>query len=76
MSNFTISDKYGIAATVGLIIMLVVNNPAVMLAISALGIIVGFWVVRQGEVRRVAFVAFIAFVVAAVFAVFGLVRAG
>ncbi len=40
-------------------IMVVVNNAVVMLVLSVLGILAGLWVVRQGEVRRVAFVAFV-----------------
>jgi len=46
-----------------------------MLVMSVVGLVAGFWIMRQGEVRRVAFVAFAAFALAAVFAVIGLVRA-
>lgn len=76
MGNLSLSDKYGIAAALGLIVMVATNNPIVMLAISLLGIVAGYWVVRRGEVRRVAFVALAAFVVTAMFAVFGLLRGG
>jgi hypothetical protein len=76
MGNLTLSEKYGIAAALGLMIMVAINNPLVMLVISVIGIVAGFWVVRAGEVRRVAFVAFAGFVIAAVFAVTSLVRAG
>lgn len=76
MGNLTLSDKYGIAAAVALLIMVAINSPVVMLAVSLLGIVVGFWVVRQGQVRRVALVAFVAFVMAAVFAVISFARAG
>ncbi len=76
MGNLTVSEKYGLAAAVALIIMVAINSALVMLVLSILGLIAGFWVVRQGEVRRVAFVAFAGFAIAAVFAIMGLVRAG
>jgi uncharacterized membrane protein YozB (DUF420 family) len=75
MPNLTASEKYGIAAALGMLLMVAVNNALLMLVVSILGLIAGFWVVRQGEVRRVAFVAFAAFAIAAVFAVLGLLRA-
>lgn len=76
MAKLTLSDKYALAASLALIIMLVVNNPIVMLVLSAVGIGAGLWVVRKGEVRRSGFVALAGLVVAAVFAVFSLVRTG
>jgi uncharacterized membrane protein YozB (DUF420 family) len=63
------------AAALALVLMVLINSAVVMLALSVAGLIAGFWIVRHGEVRRVAFVAFAAFAVAAVFAVIGLVRA-
>jgi uncharacterized membrane protein YozB (DUF420 family) len=75
LSNLTPSDKYGIAATIALILMVVIDNAVVMLVLSLAGLVAGFWIVRRGEVRRVAFIAFAAFAIAAVFAVIGLVRA-
>ncbi|MCU0508946.1 MAG: hypothetical protein MUC34_11210 [Anaerolineae bacterium] len=75
MSNLTPSDKYGIAAAIALMLMVAINNAVVMLVLSLAGLVAGFWIVRRGEVRRVAFVAFAAFAIAAVFAVMGLVRA-
>lgn len=72
MRNLTPSNVYAIGAAIGLAVMVIVNNPAVMLGISVVGILAGFWVLRQDEVRRVTFVAFIAFVVAGAFAVFKL----
>jgi hypothetical protein len=76
MAKLTLSDKYALAATLALIIMLVVNNPVVMLALSAIGIVAGVWVFRQGEVRRSGYLALVGLVVAAVVAVFSLVRTG
>lgn len=75
MQNITPSEKYGIAAALGLIVMTLLNNALLMLVLSVIGLIAGFWILRQGEVRRVAFVAFAALALAAVFAVIGLVRA-
>lgn len=75
MQNITPSEKYGIAAALGLLLVVMLNNALLMLVISILGLVAGFWVVRRGEVRRVAFVAFMAFAITAVFAVIGLVRA-
>lgn len=76
MGNLTLSEKYGMAAAVALILMVAINSALLMLVLSVLGIIGGFWVLRQGEARRVAFVAFAGFAVAAVFAVLGLLHVG
>lgn len=73
--NLTPSDKYGIAAALGLTVMVLINSAVVMLVISLAGLIAGFWLFRRGELRRVAFVAFAGFLIAAVFAVMGLIRA-
>ncbi len=75
MQNMTPSEKYGIAAALGLLVMVMINNALLMLVLSVIGLVAGFWIIRLGEVRRVAFVAFAAFAIAAVFAVIGLVRA-
>ncbi len=76
VQNFSVSEKYGIAAVLALMIMVAINNAILMLVLSVLGIVAGFWVFRQGEVRRVGFVAFAGFAIAAVFAVMALVRVG
>lgn len=75
MPNMTLSEKYGLAAAIALMIMVAINSALLMLALSVLGLIAGVWVWRQGEVRRVAFVAFAGFAIAAIFAVIGLVGA-
>jgi hypothetical protein len=75
VGNLTLSEKYGMAAVVALMIMVAINSALLMLVLSVVGIIAGFWVLRRGEVRRVAFVAFGGFAIAAVFAVIGLVSA-
>jgi hypothetical protein len=76
MGNLTLSDKYGIGAALGLLVMVLIDNPIVMLVISAVGIIAGFFVVSRGAVRRVGFLAFAAFVITGAFAIYMLVRAG
>jgi len=76
MRNLSASDKYGIAASLGLLLMVMFNSALLMLIVSILGLIAGLWVLRQGDARRVAFIAFAAFAIAAVFAIVGLVRAG
>ncbi len=75
MANLTLSEKYAIGAVIGLLLVTVVNSAVVMLVVSAIGIAAGIWVMRQGEVRRVAFVALAGFAIAAVFAVVGLTGA-
>lgn len=75
MQNITLSEKYGIAAAIGLMVMVMFNNALLMLVLSVAGLAAGFWIMRKGDVRRVAFVAFAAFALAAAFAVIGLVRA-
>jgi hypothetical protein len=76
MGSLTLSDKYGIAAAIGLGIVVAINNALVMLIVAIAGILAGLWVLRQGAVRRVCYVALAGFVVAAVFAVIELVGVG
>ncbi len=76
MGNLTLSEKYAVAAVLALMLMVAINSALLMLIISVLGLVAGFWVWRQGDVRRVAFVAFAGFAIAAVFGVMGLLRAG
>ena len=76
MANLTLSDKYGIAAAIGMMLIVLINSAVIMLVVSVIGIIAGLWVVRHSGVRRVAYVAFAGFAIAAAFAVYGLVRGG
>jgi putative Ca2+/H+ antiporter (TMEM165/GDT1 family) len=76
MANLTLSDKYGIAAVLGMLVIVVVNSTLAMLIISVIGIIGGLWVMRKGEVRRVVYVSLAAFAIAAALAVYGLVQRG
>ena len=75
MQKITPSEKYGIAAALGLLVMVMFNNAFLMLVLSVVGLVAGFLIIRKGDVRRVAFVAMMAFAISAVFAVIGLVRA-
>jgi hypothetical protein len=75
MQNLSTSERYGIGAALGLLLMVLINNAIVMLVVSIVGLIAGFWVVRRGSVKPVAFISFIAFALAAVFAMIALVRA-
>ena len=75
MANLTLSEKYAIAAVLGLLLITLINSAVLMLAISAVGLLAGLWVVRQGEVRRVAFGALAGFAIAAVFAIVALTGA-
>ncbi len=45
-----------------------------MLIVSIIGLAAGFWVARQGELRRMAMVAIAAFAMALVIAAFTLLR--
>jgi hypothetical protein len=74
MAHVTLSDKYGIATVLGLLIIVVLNSAVVMLVISVIGLLGGLWVLRQGAMRRVAYLSFAAFALTAAFAVYGLVR--
>jgi hypothetical protein len=74
MSDFSLSDKYGIAAAIGLFFAVLSENAVVMLIISIVGLAVGIRVLRAGEARRVAFVAAVAFALVFGFGLFELLR--
>jgi uncharacterized membrane protein YozB (DUF420 family) len=74
MQSLTPSDKYAMAASIALLIMVLFDNAVLMLVVSVIGLLVGIWVMRQGETRRVAWVAAAAFMIALVFALVGLLR--
>jgi hypothetical protein len=76
MAHLTLSDKYGIAAALGLLLLVLFDSAILMLVVSVVGILAGLWVLRGGETRRVAYVALLAFAVAAMFGVYGLIRSG
>ncbi len=74
MRNLSRSDLFGLAAALALLLLIWLNNAWVMLGVSAVGLVAGLWLARQGEVKRVAWVATVAFAVALAFAVFMLLR--
>ncbi len=74
MRNLTSSDKYAIAAAIGMLLLVLFDNAVLMLVVAILGLIGGLWVARGGEMRRVAIIAMAAFAVAAVLAIFALLR--
>lgn len=74
MPNVTASEKYAIAAAIGLLFLVLFEDARLMLAVSTVGLAAGLWLARRGEVRRVAVVALAACAIAAVFAVFTLLR--
>jgi hypothetical protein len=74
MPNLSLSDKYAIGATLALLVLVIVNNPLVMLIVSVLGLVAGLLVARQGSMRRAAVVALVAFAVSLVFGLVALLR--
>ena len=74
MRNLTVSQIYAIGAAALLIVVVLVNRPQVTVIISAVGLAAGVFVLRRGDVRRVAMIAMAGFVAAIVIAVFDLLR--
>jgi hypothetical protein len=74
MSNMGLSEKYGLAAALALLLVVLVDNAVVMLIVSVTGLAAGALVVRSGDARRVALVAAIAFAIVFGFAIYNLLR--
>jgi hypothetical protein len=74
MANLSLSEKYAIGAALALLVLVLLNNPLIMLVVSAVGIAVGLLVARQGSLRRAAMVALVAFAVSLVFGLVALLR--
>jgi hypothetical protein len=74
MRNLSLSQIYAIGTVLLLVVAILVNQPRVTIAISAIGLVAGVFVLRHGDVRRVALVAMVGFGAAAVMSVFGLLR--
>lgn len=74
MRDLSRSDVYGIGAALALLFLILFDNAWAMLAVSAIGLLAGLWVARQGEVKRVVWAATAAFGVALAFALFVLLR--
>jgi len=67
--NQSVSQIYAICAVLLLIVAILVNQPRVTVVVSVAGLIAGVFVLRRGDVRRVAMVALTGFVVALVMGV-------
>jgi hypothetical protein len=74
MPDFSLSDKYALGATLALLVLVLLNNPLVMLVISVAGLVAGALVARRGPMCRAAWVALIAFAVSLVFGIVMLLR--
>jgi hypothetical protein len=74
MSNLSLSDKYAIGATLALLVVVLLNNPLVMLVVSVAGLAAGFMVARRGSMCRAAIVALVAFAITLVFGLVMLLR--
>jgi|GEM_PF-1999014 len=74
MPNFSLSDKYAIGAALVLLVLVLLNDPLVMLIVSVLGLVSGLLVARRDQMNRAAWVALIAFVVSLAFGLFLLLR--
>ena len=68
------SQIYAIGAVVLLAAVVIVNQPRLTIIASAVGLVAGAFVLRRGNVQRVAMVAMAGFAAALVMGVFGLLR--
>ena len=72
--NLSVSQIYAIGAVVLLVVVVIVNQPRLTIIVSAVGLVTGAFVLRRGNVQRVAMVAMAGFIAAIVIAVFGLLK--
>jgi len=70
----SIAQIYAIGAVVLLAVAVIVNQPRLTISASAVGLVTGAFVLRRGNVQRVAMVAMAGFAAALVMGVFGLLR--
>jgi hypothetical protein len=68
------SQIYAISAVALLAVVVIVNQPRLTIIASAVGLVAGAFVLRRGDVRRVAMVAMVGFAAALAMGVFGLLR--
>ena len=68
------SQIYAIGAVALLVVVVIVNQPRLTIIASAVGLVTGAFVLRRGNVQRVAMVAMAGFAAALVMGVFGLLR--
>jgi hypothetical protein len=72
--TLSVSQIYAIGAVVLLAAVVIVNQPRLTITASAVGLVAGAFVLRRGNVQRVAMVAMAGFAAALVMGVFGLLR--
>ena len=72
--KLSVSQIYAIGAVVLLTVVVIVNQPRLTIIASAVGLVTGAFVLRRGNVQRVAMVAMAGFAAALVMGVFGLLR--
>jgi hypothetical protein len=68
------SQIYAIGAAALLAVVVIVNQPRLTIIASAVGLVAGAFVLRRGNVQRVAMVAMAGFAAALVIGVFGLLQ--
>jgi hypothetical protein len=68
------SQIYALGAVVLLAVVVIVNQPRLTIIASAAGLVAGAFVLRRGNVQRVAMVALAGFAAALVIGVFGLLQ--
>ena len=72
--KLSVSQVYAIGAVALLVVVVIVNQPRLTIIASAVGLVTGAFVLRRGNVQRVAMVAMAGFAAALVMGVFGLLR--
>jgi len=72
--QLSVSQIYAIGAAALLTVVVLVNRPEVTVIASVVGLVAGAFVLRRGDVRRVAMVAMAGFAAALVMGVFALWR--
>ena len=72
--KLSVSQIYAIGAVALLVVVVIVNQPRFTIIASAVGLVAGAFVLRRGNVQRVAMVAMAGFAAALVMGVFGLLR--
>jgi len=72
--KLSVSQIYAIGAVALLVVVIIVNQPRLTIIASAVGLVTGAFVLRRGNVQRVAMVAMAGFAAALVMGVFGLLQ--
>jgi hypothetical protein len=72
--KLSVSQIYAIGAVALLVVVVIVNQPRLTIIASAVGLVAGAFVLRRGNVQRVAMVAMAGLAAALVMGVFGLLQ--